>query len=162
MLLLPTTRRAKEWMEGREGGFVILFIFLFTFCASRTGGAMLFTRASPPCVCALLTVCTQQLAKGRRVWGGRGEGRADCHTDRPSGPRRGREVAVVVVVVGGANILPAWPLGRAVCPRFSASLMRLIGSESRRKARLNCIPFITRPYKSAIICIRLHIQLRSG
>lgn len=62
----------------------------------------------------------------------------------------------------GANILPAWPLGRAVCPRFSASLMRLIGSESRRKAQLNCIPFITRPYKSAIICIRLHIPLRSG
>lgn len=156
MLLLPTTRQAKEGWRGGKGG---LLFFYFHFCLCKPDRRRDAFYACEPAVRvrnldSLHAAVSERTSGLGWVWGG--------HTVTPTDR--------VVPVEGerwpwlwwGANILPAWPLGRAVCPRFSASLMRLIGSESRRKTRLNCIPFITRPYKSAIICIRLHIQLRSG
>lgn len=73
-----------------------------------------FTRASPflmACVCALLTVCMKQLPKD----GGKGGGAA---TDRLS-HRQPR-----------GKYFTCKPFVCAVSPRFGASLMRLIGSES--------------------------------
>lgn len=152
MLLLPTTRQVKEGWRGGKGG-LLFFLFLF-FLPDRRRDAFY---ACEPAV-RVRTLDSLHAAVRERtsglgwVWGGQ----TVTPTDRVA-PVEGERW-----LWWGANILPAWPLGRAVCPRFSASLMRLIGSESRRKARLNCIPFITRPHKSAIICIRLHIRLRSG